>query len=395
MTIAIVTGTRPEIIKLYPLIRLFDLKSISYKFIHTGQHHDYELSLKFIKEFRIREPDYSILLTTNSARQAQQVSEIMSKIDNIFQAFDPSLVIIQGDTNSVVASALAAVKSNIPIAHVESGLRSNDWRMQEERNRRIVDHMSDLLFAPTIDSERNLKREHVRGSVSVTGNTVIDAIKLCLGSNNNKVIDYDSLDNNYKSNNAEDDIQQYIQNSRSVDFVLVTMHRPESVDNPAILKEILIALSKSEIRLSIFPMHPRTLKRVHEFGLEKYIGETIKVVGPVGYFNFLRLLSTCKFVITDSGGVQEEITSPYINKHALILRESTERPESVSSGHAVLCKLQQEEIIRAIKRINSAKRPRKLSPYGSGDAAEKITEILGAENKLEYLMRPFSSSSLK
>jgi UDP-N-acetylglucosamine 2-epimerase (non-hydrolysing) len=383
MTIAVVSGTRPEIIKLYPLIKLFDQKSIDYKFIHTGQHYDYELSLKFIEEFKIRDPDYRIILT-RSAVQAQQVSEIMSKVDNIFQRLNPSLVIIQGDTNSAAASALAAVKSNIPIAHLEAGLRCNDWRMQEEHNRRIVDHISDLLFAPTIDSERNLRTEHVRGKTYVVGNTVIDAVDLCLRSNDsNQIIGDNSL--NYKNNNGDEDkIQQYIQNGGSTDFVLVTMHRPENVDNPAFLKELLIALSQPEIGHTIFPLHPRTLKKIHEFGLEDYIGHTTKVIAPVGYFDFLFLLKMCRFVITDSGGVQEEITSPYINKHALVLRGSTERPESVRSGHAILCGVQQHyEILRAIRKIATAKPPKNdLRPYGCGNTAEKITEILERENTI-------------
>jgi UDP-N-acetylglucosamine 2-epimerase (non-hydrolysing) len=377
-TIAIITGTRPEIIKLYPIMRLFDMKSIDYKFIHTGQHHDYELSLKFIEEFKIRKPDYSITLTTMPSRPAQQISEIMGKIDKVFQTLNPSLVIVQGDTNSVVTCALAAVKCNILVAHLEAGLRSNDWRMAEEHNRRIVDHISDILFAPTKEAAENLRKEHVHGNIYIVGNTVIDAAKLCLLQQSDNYSNKDGISNNNNKNN--NNIQRSVKAKIGTDFVLVTMHRQENVDNPVFLKEVLTALSHSQLNM-IFPIHPRTVKRIHEFGLQNYIAGNIKVIEPVGYFDFLQLLRMCRFVITDSGGVQEEVTSQYINKHALVLRDSTERPESVQSGHAILCRVQYYEILQAIKKIETANPPSKnMCPYGFGNATEKIIEILEREN---------------
>ena len=174
MTFAIIAGTRPEIIKQYPVMRLLDLAGIDYRFIYTGQHYDYELSDKFVEEFKIRKPDYHIKLS-NPSDPVRQVSEIMLNVGNIIQEFNPEMVIVQGDTNSVLASALAAVKSGIRIAHIEAGLRSHNWKMFEEHNRRIVDHMSDILFAPTEESANNLRIEKVHGDIYVTGNTVIDA----------------------------------------------------------------------------------------------------------------------------------------------------------------------------------------------------------------------------
>ena len=179
MTFALIMGTRPEIIKMFPLMKSLDSEGIDYKFIHTGQHHDYELFLKFIEDFNIEMPDYNISITPSS-RSIEQLSEMILKIGSALNELQPSSVIVQGDTNSVVASGLAAIKSRIPLVHLEAGLRSYDWRTPEEYNRRIVDHMSNLLFTPTIQSERNLKNEQVQGRIFRVGNTVIDAVELCM-----------------------------------------------------------------------------------------------------------------------------------------------------------------------------------------------------------------------
>lgn len=371
MVCTVITGTRPEIIKLYPLIRLFDLKKVNYKFIYAGQHYDYELSVKLIEDFKIRKPDYNIRLRMPS-ESAQQISEIISKIANIFRRIRPSLLLVQGDTNSVLASALTALKFDIPIAHIESGLRSNDWKTPEEINRRIVDHMSNILFAPTSTSANNLKEENALGSIHIVGNTVMDAVKLCLQSKSSK---------KYNDSNK---LRLYVgPNNNSNDFALITLHRSENVDSLDTLKQILTALSDSGTSC-IFPMHPRTRRRIHEFGLKSLIANTIKVIEPLGYFDFLQLLKRCKFVITDSGGIQEEITSPHIAKHALVLRETTERSESIQSGHAILCKPHYHNILKGIKIIERIEPPRKMRVYGSENAAEKIIEILEKNKQLTY-----------
>jgi UDP-N-acetylglucosamine 2-epimerase (non-hydrolysing) len=297
-----------------------------------------------------------------------QIASIMKKIGTVLNELRPSLVLIEGDTNSVLASALAALKSNIPIGHVESGLRSNDWKTVEEHNRKIVDHISDILFSPTDVSTKNLKVEHAHGDIYTVGNTVIDAIKLCLSKN-----DY--------TNNMTD--SQHMTKSFGIDklsndFILVTIHRAENVDDVRILEQVLKALSDSNLNY-IFPMHPHTLKRIQEYGLKRHIDKGTNIIEPVGYSDFIRLLKKCRFVITDSGGVQEEITSPQINKRALVLRDCTERPESVESGHSVLCKIEHKTILEQIKilEMNRSKSMTSVrSPYGSGDTAVKIAEIL-------------------
>jgi UDP-N-acetylglucosamine 2-epimerase (non-hydrolysing) len=367
LTIAIFTGTRPEIIKMYPIIKLFDARAIDYKYIHTGQHYDYNLFVKFIEEFEIRKPDFCI--SADISNPVNQVASIMEKVGIVINELRPSLVLVEGDTNSVLACALAALKSNIPIAHIESGLRSNDWKTVEEHNRKIVDHISDILLSPTDVSTKNLQNEHVHGDIHTVGNTVIDAINLCLSRGNG---------NNNNNTHARAMLESLGIDMQENDFVLVTLHRSENVDQIEIIKQVLMALSDSNLQY-IFPMHPHTFKRIQEYGLINQIGKRVKIIPPLGYLDFLKLLKMCKFVITDSGGVQEEITSPRINKRAIVLRECTERPESVQSGHSVLSKIECKAILEQIKIFdmnNSINITSLNSPYGSGDAAEKIAEII-------------------
>lgn len=372
MTIAIITGTRPEIIKMYPIINHFGSTSIDYKYIHTGQHYDYKLFLKFIEEFGICKPDF--LISINESNPVDQVSIIMKQVGIILNKLNPSLVLIEGDTNSVLASALASLKSRIPIAHVESGLRNYDWKTVEEQNRRVVDHISDILFSPTEISTKNLRDEHVYGEIHTVGNTVIDAINLCFASD--FCGDASDNDNACHSNN---DIFSSTGIDASIldDFVLITMHRSENVDDLSNLKKVLTAISDSKLKY-IFPIHPHTQKRIDEYGLTRYIGKEIRLIDPLGYLDFLRLLTKCQFVITDSGGIQEEITSPHINKRAIVLRDCTERPESVESGHSVLCKIEHKDILEHIEilRTTDSKKKVSKSPYGTGDAAVKVAEVL-------------------
>jgi UDP-N-acetylglucosamine 2-epimerase (non-hydrolysing) len=372
MTIALITGTRPEIIKMFPIMNHFDSISIDYKYIHTGQHYDYSLFLKFIEEFGICKPDF--LVSINKSNPVDQVSIIMKQVGIILDKLNPSLVLIEGDTNSVLASALASLKSRIPIAHVESGLRSNDWKTVEEHNRRVVDHISDILFSPTEISTRNLRDEHVYGEIHTVGNTVIDAINLCFGKD---FCDDASDKGNTCHSNSDIFSSTGIDASVLDDFVLITMHRSENVDDLSNLKKVLTAISDSKLNY-IFPMHPHTHKSIEEYGLTRYIGKEIRLIDPLGYLDFLKLLTKCQFVITDSGGIQEEITSPHINKRAIVLRDCTERPESVESGHSVLCKIEHNDILEHIERFRTSDSKMKISvsPYGSGDAAVKIAEIL-------------------
>src|SRR6185437_6733622 len=332
------------------------------------QHHDFNLFLKFINEFNIRKPDHIIKLD-HPDDPIIQFSEILSGVGKALKKYKTSSLITVGDTNSVAAASLAGSKSKIPVIHMEAGLRSYDWRMPEEYNRRMTDHISDVLFSPTDEATLILSKEQVQGKIYTVGNTVIDAVRLCL--------DKTSLYRTNKQKNNENTCSPIMEDIQD-NYILLTLHRQENVDNQDILKRIFNALSALNINC-IFPVHPRTLKRIHQFGLGDYIGKNVKIIEPVGYHEFLRLLENCQFIITDSGGVQEEITSPLINKKALIFRESTERRESIISGHSILCNLDYNSMFESIKGILSSKSLLSKSPYGDGYAAEKILDILKKE----------------
>ena len=240
MKTAIVMGTRPEIIKLSPVINQLG-KSDTFV-IFTGQHYDYNLSLQFIEELGISKPDYSMKLSKSNS--ALQIGEIIIKLSKILQKLKPDTVVVEGDTNTVLAASIASLKSGIPISHVEAGPRSFDWRMPEEHNRIQVDHISELLFAPSQHAKRNLLSEHVHGKIFVTGNTVIDAIQMY-------------SDKASKKSNISIEVE---------DYILMTLHRAENVDDKKTLSSIVKAVMDSNQNV-IFPVHPRTFQRLHEFGL--------------------------------------------------------------------------------------------------------------------------------
>jgi len=233
--LAIIIGTRPEIIKLSPIIRL--AKKSSTDVIFTGQHYDYDMGLQFIEELNLRTPDYKLKLSNRNP--AYQTAEMIQKLAKIFMNTNPDTVIVEGDTNTVLAASIASLKSKIPLSHVEAGLRSFDWRMPEEHNRIIADHASELLFAPTSISKHNLLNEKVHGKIFVTGNTVIDAIK-----HNIKLAE-----------------KKFTINYLDEDFVLLTLHRAENVDDKKTLINIIKALIESKEKI-IFPIHPRTKKKI-------------------------------------------------------------------------------------------------------------------------------------
>ncbi len=350
--ILIVTGTRPELIKMSPIIKKLHRKNIV--FVHSGQHYDYNLSLQFMKELSLPRPDFQFRL--KFSEPALQTSEMIRKLDLVIKNTKPSIVCVQGDTNTVLASALTALKNKIPIAHIESGLRSFDWRMPEEHNRIMVSHISDLLFAPTRITALNLEKENVHGKIFITGNTVIDAIE-----ENIKYVDK-------KSKITPPD-----------EFVLVTLHRSENVDNPIVLKTFVNALTSVQLPI-VFPIHPHTMKNLENFGLLENLKKSnfIKLLKPVGYFDILRLMRDCKFIVTDSGGIQEEATSPSLRKFTLVLRKTTDRPEAVLAGLAKLVGLNYGKIVYEIEQSwqkTKIKKSRQY-PYGKGSSANKICSVL-------------------
>ncbi len=357
MKVAIVMGTRPEIIKLSSITKLLNKKNNT--IIFTGQHYDYNMSIKFMEELQMRKPDYSMKLTklqNTTTDRATQIGEIVLNLAKIISKISPDTVIVQGDTNTVLAAAITGLKCSVPVTHVEAGLRSYDWRMPEEHNRVAVDHISEFLFAPTEQAKKTLLSEKVHGKTYVTGNTSIDAIQ----QNISKV-----------EKNASLSIEKK-------DFALVTLHRGENVDNKETLSSIVQGLMKSKVDM-IFPAHPRTVKQLQRFDLYKNLqeSENILIIHPVGYFDMLYLMKKCNFIISDSGGIQEEATSPSIKKKVLILRKTTDRPEAVTTGYSKLVGTSTQKIIRAIKSAqDDSKITSNTNPYGDGHSAEKILSIL-------------------
>jgi len=352
--VGVVIGTRPEIIKMSPVIRELEKKDLEYDVIHTGQHYDEEVSGIFFEELEIAKPDR--YLDIGSGSQAEQTGKAMIELEKTYEDFDTDIVLVQGDTNTVLAGALAAIKMGIEVGHIEAGLRSYDYRMPEEYNRRLTDHASSVLFAPTENSKIILERENVWGNIFVTGNTVIDA---CV---QNLKIAEDKAKLNFEVPD---------------DFVLVTAHRAENVDDPEVLENYTEVFEELEFRV-IYPIHPRAEKMFKKYGLFDRIkrNKDIYLIPPQGYFEFLLLMNRCNFILTDSGGIQEEATAPGIEKKVFVLRESTERPEAVEAGYCTVVGTDKEDILEAIKNFEEKNWDPDPSPYGDGKASEKIVNIL-------------------
>ncbi|MGB9853365.1 MAG: non-hydrolyzing UDP-N-acetylglucosamine 2-epimerase [Candidatus Bathyarchaeales archaeon] len=357
--VMVAVGTRPEIVKMAPLIRALQKNKIPSVFVHCGQHYDYNMSQQFIEELELPQPDYCYKVKASS--QGEQTARIITHMERLLKKTLLKLVLVEGDTNGVLATALAAVKLGIPVGHVEAGLRSFDLRMPEEHNRRLTDHISTYLFAPTKIAESNLKRESVWGKIYVTGNTVIDAVAqhLLIAEKKSKILEKIAFK----------------------EFALATAHRAENVDNPGVLKNFVEALAEASIPV-VYPMHPRTKKRLKQNRLYAKIkkSKNMQILPPVGYLDFLVLMKKCKIILTDSGGIQEEATAPQIRKFVLVLRLSTERPEAVEAGFAKVVGIEKQGILKAIEE--ALENPKELptsSPYGMGDAAEKIVNIIKDE----------------
>lgn len=358
--ISIVLGTRPEIIKMAPIIRACRRAEIEYSVLHTGQHYSYEMDQVFFNELELSKPQYN--LDVGSGSHAEQTGKIMIGIEKIYQKDIPDIVLVQGDTNTVLAGALTASKLHIQIGHVEAGLRSYDRRMPEEINRIIADHISDQLYSPTENSRQNLLKEGINTEkITVTGNTVVDAIWQNIKIAQQKVHPLEDLD------------------LESRHYFLVTTHRAENVDDPHRLADILTGLKKVSERYGfpvIFPMHPRTQKMVGEFSLST---DGIHVMDPVGYLEFLILESQAALILTDSGGLQEE--SCILSVPCVTFRENTERPETIDVGSNILSGTDPEKILAAADCMIDIPRTW-TNPFGNGDAAYRILEVCKNESRL-------------
>lgn len=352
----IIAGTRPELVKMAPIVQSLERRRTPFSFINTGQHYDQELSGSFIKDLGYPKPEYE--LNDRANNPADLTGQIIMGVAAALRQLTPSLVLVQGDTNTTLAATIAALKEGIPVGHVESGLRSYDWRMPEEHNRRMVDHSSNYLFAPTETALRNVVAEKAPGIKRLTGNTVIDAIM-----RNLPIAEANSL---------------ILEQLRFSEFILATAHRAENVDDPNVLKEFVGAFLDSPLPI-VFPVHPRTVERLKRAGLlDKLLeSQNIQLLPPVGYYDLLVLMKNCSLVLTDSGGLQEEATAPEIRKRIVVMRTSTERPEAVDSGFAELAGTRRDNILRCVNEgLDNPERLPSMSPFGDGLAGSRITSYV-------------------
>lgn len=348
MKIAIILGTRPEIIKMSPIIRECEKQGIDYYILHTGQHYSYEMDKIFFDQLKLPQAKYN--LDVGSGKHGEQTAKMLAGIEEILIKDSPDVVLVQGDTNTVLAGALAASKLQIKIGHVEAGLRSFDRTMPEETNRIVADHISDYLFAPTETSKKYLLNEGISDDkIFVTGNTVVDAA-------------YQNLE---ISKNEANILKELGLTKKK--YFAATAHRAENVDSKERLCGILNGFSQiyKEFGLPIiFPAHPRTVKMIEEFGFK--VPEGTKLVEPLGYLEFLQLENGAKLILTDSGGVQEEAC--ILKVPCITLRDNTERPETVDAG-ANLISGCREKIIECARKIIESDYEW-VNPYGNGDAAK-------------------------
>lgn len=371
--LCIVYGTRPEIIKLSPVIKFCRRKNIPFFCVHTGQHYSYKMDKIFLKELNLPAPEYSLKIKSKAPyMQGEHTGRMLIKLEKILLKELPYCIIVQGDTNSGFAGALTAEKISttesytgyhVKVAHLEAGLRSFDRSMPEETNRFITDHLSDFLFAPTEEEKTMLLREGVdRSKIFVVGNTIVDAVK-------------ESVKESKKKSRILKDL-----GLKNRGYIMLTLHRQENVDSKKVLADIMKGLELIHKRFHktiIFPIHPRTTKMMNKFRVNMPDG--IRVIKPLGFLDFLWLEANAFLILTDSGGVQEEAC--ILRVPCVTIRNNTERPETVSVGSNIIAGTMPETILKSAVTIAKAKRNWE-NPFGDGRTSEKMFGIL-----LKELMR--------
>jgi UDP-N-acetylglucosamine 2-epimerase (non-hydrolysing) len=359
MKIINVVGARPNFMKIGPLmaesVKCAQIETI---LVHTGQHYDEKMSDLFFRQLEIPEPD--INLEVGSASHTVQTAEIMKRFEPVVLEHKPDVVLVVGDVNSTIACGLVAVKSGVKLAHVEAGLRSFDRSMPEEVNRVLTDSISDLLFCTEQSGVDNLLREGIpEEKIFFVGNVMIDTLM------KNKVKADDSTILNQLNLNGND-------------FAVITLHRPSNVDDVVVFNRILDSLEVIQNDMPvIFPVHPRTHRNLYSMSLGSRIDAMtgLRLLDPLGYLDFLKLMSSAKIVLTDSGGIQEEAT--ILNVPCLTLRENTERPITVEVGSNRVVGTETEKIIEAYTQVrDDGLRESQIPPLWDGRAAERIVRIL-------------------
>lgn len=362
--IILVAGARPNFMKIAPIYaELSRRKNFEITLVHTGQHYDEKMSKVFFEELNIPPPD--INLGVGSGTHAIQTTHVMTKFEEVCLEHKPNMVVVVGDINSTLACSLVASKLQIPIAHIESGLRSFDKTMPEEINRILTDRISDHLFTTEESANTNLINEGVpKEKIYFVGNVMID-----------------NLINNLDKINSANTFKKYQLQEKN--YCVLTLHRPENVDNRETLEKIINTLSKIQNHIPIIcPLHPRTLKNLQDYQLYERIEEmkNFIVVPPLGYVDFLNLVKHSKFILTDSGGIQEEAT--YLKIPCITIRKNTERPVTISSGTNKLTGVNEKEILGAIEEIlrnKDIEKTLQIPPKWDGKAAKRIVEILSSK----------------
>ena len=351
MHILHVVGARPNFMKAAPVLAaLARCSGVRQTLVHTGQHYDPNMSEVFFRQLGLPAPDLN--LAVGSGSHAAQTAEILSRFEPVVLQRKPDLVLVYGDVNSTMAAALVCAKLQIAVGHVEAGLRSRDRTMPEEINRLITDQLSDLLFTPSADADENLKREGINSAkIHCVGNVMIDTLVRQLPSACKPV-------------------------EIEASYALVTLHRPSNVDDLPWLRELLILLSEFSRELTVvFPVHPRTRKRMAALDLESQLDGRLRLLDPRPYLEFLGLQRHAAVVITDSGGIQEETS--FLGVPCLTVRENTERPITVEQGTNVLVGRDLQRLGYELRRIlmGETRKPAPI-PLWDGHAAERIAQVI-------------------
>ena len=349
MKVLTVIGARPQFIKAATVSNKIRLNGNTEILVHTGQHYDNNMSDIFFDELGIPKPDYN--LNIGSSNHGHQTGNMLIALEDIYLKEKPDIVLVYGDTNSTLAGSLCASKLLIPVAHVEAGLRSFNKAMPEEQNRILTDHISDLLFTPTLTAVNNLKNENVTKGVHNVGDVMYDAINLF----------------KERAKEVSTIIEKFDLAPNS--YILSTIHRAENTNSVERLTSILSALSSCGKKI-VLPLHPRTKKFIEEYNL--HIGDNIKIIDPVGYLDMISLQQNSQKIVTDSGGVQKE--AYFLKKPCITMRDETEWVETVENGWNVIVGSDSNKIMNALENFNPTGTP--ASAFGNGDSSSIITQII-------------------
>ncbi len=354
MKVAIILGTRPQIIKSAPVYEAFVEAGVHCDIVNTGQHYDYEMNRQFFSELKL--PDPAADLNVGAGSPSEQVSAIVHGLGRLFTEAKPDIAVVPGDTNSALAAGIACTKSSVPLAHLESGCRSGDVRMAEEMNRRVLDHMSQVLLCPTPGCVKNVKAEKVLAEVvSDVGDTMYDSLLRY-----KRVLDPGGAAKRHGLHEGG--------------YAFMTLHRAETVDDAVSLGRVLEAVGRLGVQVA-FSVHPRTRDRIRTFGLR--LSPSVALLEPLPYLDTLSLVAGSRFVITDSGGLQKE--AYWLGRPSLIARDNTEWGEIVKAGAAFLVGSSPRRIVGAFRKAGGVPRSaflRSAGIFGKGDASQRVVDVL-------------------